>query len=39
VSAIIARTLMAIDPRFPVVDDAVRQELAAVKAELIAEGQ
>jgi PPK2 family polyphosphate:nucleotide phosphotransferase len=39
VSAIIARTLMAIDPRFPVVDDAVRQELAAVKAELLAEGQ
>ena len=37
VSAIMARTLMAIDPQFPVVDDEVRAELAAARAALLAE--
>jgi PPK2 family polyphosphate:nucleotide phosphotransferase len=37
VSAIMARTLMTIDPQFPVVDDEARAELAAARAALLAE--
>ena len=37
VSAIMAHTLMTIDPQFPVVDDAVRAELAKAKEALLAE--
>ncbi|MEZ5124972.1 MAG: polyphosphate kinase 2 family protein [Thermoleophilia bacterium] len=38
VSAILALTLIDIDPRFPVVDDAKRQELAQARLRLMAEG-
>jgi PPK2 family polyphosphate:nucleotide phosphotransferase len=38
VSAILAHTLIEIDPRFPVLDDADRQRLRAARAELEAEG-
>jgi PPK2 family polyphosphate:nucleotide phosphotransferase len=37
VSAILARTLMVIDPKYPVLADAARAELAAVKEQLLAE--
>jgi len=37
VSAIMAHTLMTIDPQFPVVDDAVRAELAKAREALLAE--
>jgi hypothetical protein len=37
VSAIMAHTLMTIDPQFPVVDDAMRAELAKAKEALLAE--
>ena len=37
VSAIMAYTLMTIDPQFPVVDDAVRAELAKAREALLAE--
>ena len=37
VSAILAHTLMQIDPTFPVVDDATRAELATVREQLAAE--
>ena len=38
VSAIMAHTLMGIDPQFPTLDDAARAELAAARAQLLAEG-
>jgi PPK2 family polyphosphate:nucleotide phosphotransferase len=38
VSAIMAHTLITIDPRFPVVDDATKAELAQVRDQLLAEG-
>ena len=37
VSAIMAHTLMTIDPQFPVVDEATKVELAAVREQLLAE--
>jgi PPK2 family polyphosphate:nucleotide phosphotransferase len=37
VSAIMAHTLMTIDPQYPVVDDAMREELAKAKEALLAE--
>jgi len=37
VSAILAHTLIQIDPKFPVVDDATRAELANVREQLAAE--
>jgi hypothetical protein len=37
-SAVILDALMAIDPQFPVIDDAARAEMLAAKAELLAEG-
>jgi PPK2 family polyphosphate:nucleotide phosphotransferase len=38
VSAILAHTLIGIDPRFPVLDEAARAELAQARAQLEAEG-
>ena len=38
VSAIMAHTLMGIDPTYPSLDDAARAELAAAREQLLAEG-
>jgi PPK2 family polyphosphate:nucleotide phosphotransferase len=38
VSAVIAHTLVELDPQYPVVPDAVRREFAAARAELEVEG-
>lgn len=38
VSAIMAHTLMSIDPRYPVLDDEARQALQAARDQLLAEG-
>ena len=38
ISAIMAHTLMSIDPQFPTLDDAARSELASAREQLIAEG-
>jgi hypothetical protein len=39
VSAIVAKTLMDIDPQFPVLDQAAKDDLAAVRDQLLAEGK
>ena len=38
VSAVLAHTLMEIDPHFPVLDDAAREQLLVARGQLEAEG-